>query len=75
MCLEDAGARHGSGLGEAAAEAFGLEGTVGGEADDAMRGMAFGCSGCAAVGHCRLDLDQELLASACMERSAQTEAW
>ena len=50
-------------------------GAVAGVADRVMRGMAFGCSGCAEPGHYRWGLDQEQLASRCMGPGAPTEAW
>lgn len=75
MGFEDAGARQAGGLSEAAAEIFGPEGIAGGEAEGPMRGMAFGCSGCAAAGRCRQGLDQEQLASVYMGAGAAAEGW
>jgi hypothetical protein len=75
MGLEEARARQARGLGDAGAEASGLERSAGGEAERWTHGMVHGCSGCAEAGHCRRGLDTEELASACMAPGARIEAW
>ena len=75
MGLEEAGTRQAGRLGDAEAEAFGLERAARGDTDGRMRGMVLGCSGCAEAGHCRRGLDPEQLASACMGAGTPAEAW
>ena len=75
MCLEGTGRRQVNRFDHEAAKAHGLEPLAPGEADEPMRGLALGCSGCVEVGYCRRNLDPEQIPAGCTENSARTGTW
>jgi hypothetical protein len=63
MCLERAAGWKIDSLNGDEAEADGQERPARGEAEEPMRSITLGCSGCAEMGYCRRGLDQEQLSS------------
>jgi len=59
MCLEDAKGWQAKRLDEDGAQGHGWEGSATAEAEEPVRGVVLGCSGCAELGYCRRGLGQE----------------